>query len=190
MSVQIQKKLFTSDELYEINNQSEQQYELVDGELVEVAPVADAHGGIAVNIAAEIRAFNKEKRLGVVRVETGYKLTNSLTRGPDVSFYTKDKEQLAVLQRQEGYLNFAPDLAVEIVSRGDRTGEVLEKVDEYLTAGVALIWVVYPKKELVYVFRPDEPVLILHRKNGDTLLGYDVLPGFELKLETVFEIEA
>lgn len=87
-------------------------------------------------------------------------------------------------------MNFAPDLAVEIVSRGDRTDEVLEKVDGYLTAGVALIWVVYPKKELVYVFRPNEPVLILQRKNGDTLLGYDVLPGFKLGLDTVFEIEA
>jgi len=106
MSVQIQKRLYTSDELYEINNQSEQQYELAEGELIEVVPVTDAHGGIAINIAAEIRSFNKEKKLGAVRVETGYKLSNALTRGPDVSFYTKDKEQLAIPQRQEGLFEF------------------------------------------------------------------------------------
>ena len=43
-----------------------------------------------------------------------------------------------------------PDLAIEIVSPDDRFSALLEKVAEYLQAGVANVWVVDPYQRVVF----------------------------------------
>jgi Uma2 family endonuclease len=189
MSAQPEKKLYTSADLFRINSRGDQQYELVEGGLIKIAPVSNLHGLIAANITGELRNFNKQHKLGVVLIETGYNLSYTTTRGPDVSFYTKAKAALVQDKGYKGYLDFAPDLAVEVISAGDRPDEILEKIDDYLRAGVRLIWIVYPNRELVNVIRPNQPSLILHRKNADILDGYDVLPDLTLPLATIFETE-
>jgi len=188
MSVQVQKRLYNVAELLVINNQSETQYELMNGELVEMAPTTFKHGNLAAKICARIVVYIEKYGKGEVATETGYILKHSpdIVCGPDVSYFSGAKLALAEKADDEGYLDFAPDLAVEVISPGDRTGEVFQKMQKYLDAGVALIWLVYPKKEIVNVIRPDEPILMLSRKNGDKLEGYDVLPDFELPLENLF----
>jgi Uma2 family endonuclease len=52
-------------------------------------------------------------------------------------------------------LDGVPILAVEILSPTDKQEEIDEKVDEYLAAGVALVWVVNPRYRTVTVYRPD-----------------------------------
>jgi Uma2 family endonuclease len=47
----------------------------------------------------------------------------------------------------------APDLAVEVLSPGDRYGDVLEKVREYLDNGTRLVWVIDPGKRTAVVYR-------------------------------------
>ena len=43
-----------------------------------------------------------------------------------------------------GYIELAPDLAVEVVSPSDSTMEIQEKVADWLRAGTRLVWVIYP----------------------------------------------
>jgi Uma2 family endonuclease len=43
-----------------------------------------------------------------------------------------------------------PDLAIEIVSPDDRFSSVLEKVAEYLQAGIANVWIVDPYQRVVF----------------------------------------
>src|SRR3712207_7248339 len=45
------------------------------------------------------------------------------------------RERIPVGGITVGFAPFAPDLAVEVVSPGDRPGEVLAKVDDYLALG-------------------------------------------------------
>jgi hypothetical protein len=49
--------------------------------------------------------------------------------------------------------SLAPDLAVEVLSPRDRPRYVMDKVGEYLEAGVRLVWVIDPKKERAVVYR-------------------------------------
>ena len=44
----------------------------------------------------------------------------------------------------KGHCRVAPDLAVEVISPNELYSEVEEKIDEYLAAGVRLVWVVDP----------------------------------------------
>jgi Uma2 family endonuclease len=77
----------------------------------------------------------------------------------------------------------APDLVVEVLSPGDRPGETLAKVGEWLTAGAQLVWVVDPTRRQARVYRQDGSETLL--TEGDVLTGEDVVPGFECSLASI-----
>jgi Uma2 family endonuclease len=66
-------------------------------------------------------------------------------------------------------------LVVEILSPSDRFNRVLRKVNEYLIAGVRLVWVVDPEDKVVLIYRPGMQALEV--VEGQNLEGYDALPG-------------
>jgi hypothetical protein len=63
-----------------------------------------------------------------------------------------------------------------------------EKVEEFLQAGVRLIWVIYPEVRVIQVIRRDGSG---HRlRPGDELSGEDVVPGFRCPVASVFPARA
>jgi Uma2 family endonuclease len=78
----------------------------------------------------------------------------------------------------------APDLAVEVLSPDDRAGEVLAKVQDWLAAGSAAVWVIDPKTRTVSAYRGRSSVAVL--AGHDVLDGGDLLPGFSLPLAELF----
>jgi Uma2 family endonuclease len=77
-----------------------------------------------------------------------------------------------------------PELCIEVVSPNDLADEIETKVEEYLQAGVRLVWVVYPRHERVYVY--DSATQLRRLTRADTLDGGSVLPGFALPLADLF----
>jgi Uma2 family endonuclease len=73
---------------------------------------------------------------------------------------------------------------VEVVSPSDRLADVLEKVEEYLTYGTRLVWVIDPEARKAIVFRPGQPPETVGADG--TLSGEDVLPGFVLRLARIW----
>lgn len=101
-------------------------YELVRGELVELAPIGGRQGENAGQIAGHLWVFVSPRRLGRICVaETGFILARNpdIVRAPDVSLVRADHPPPT--HEREGYLEVAPDLVVELVSPSDRTREVL-----------------------------------------------------------------
>jgi len=88
-------------------------------------------------------------------------------------------------QAPDGSWPLAPDMAVEIISPTELAGAVELIVDEYLRAGVRLVWVVYVSTRNVWAYRPDGTAK-LYRVN-DTLSGEDVLPGLSVCVRDLFE---
>jgi Uma2 family endonuclease len=84
----------------------------------------------------------------------------------------------------KGHIEIFPDLVVEVVSPNDFASEVDNKVEEYLQAGVRLIWVVYPQSKHVLVYRSGSVVQRLGVE--DELSGEDVLPDFRLAISAIF----
>lgn len=104
-------------------------------------------------------------------------------RKPDVSFIQASR--LSASERPTGHCQIAPDLAVEVVSPNDLFEDVSRKVEEYLAAGVRLVWVIDPKAERVFIYRHDESATIL--TNKDSLDGEDVVPGFLCAIADLFK---
>ncbi|MEX0819029.1 MAG: Uma2 family endonuclease, partial [Pirellulaceae bacterium] len=85
-----------------------------------------------------------------------------------------------------GHIRIAPDLAIEVVSPNDLAVYIDGKIDEYLQAGVRLIWVVYPETKHVLIYRAGTTVQRLGVE--DELSGEDVLPGFRLAISKIFPV--
>lgn len=155
-------------------------HELVDGEIRRLSPAGGRHGQVAVELVTRLKAHVDRAKLGFVfDSSTGFRLIGGNVRAPDVSFVSF--EHLAEVS--DGYVPVPPDLAVEILSPDDRPRYVLEKVGEYLQAGVRLVWVVDPKGGKAAVHRSLTAVRELDVE--DALDGEDVVPGFRCVLREI-----
>jgi Uma2 family endonuclease len=159
--------------------------ELVDGQLLEreVGQKADA---IAATLLVSIAIFVRAHGLGLVNgSQGGYQIFPDdprKVRIPDVSFTRRDR--VPPSGPADGHGRVAPDLVVEVTSPNDLYAMVQAKLNDYLAAGVPLIWVVEPETRTVQVFRRDHTGLRLFP--GDTLDGEDVLPGFRCEVDALF----
>jgi Uma2 family endonuclease len=77
----------------------------------------------------------------------------------------------------------APDLAVEVLSKGYTKKEMQRKLREYFLAGVQLVWFVDPARRVVQVYTAPDQCLTL--TEDQTLEGGEVLPGLALPLKKV-----
>ncbi|HEY4001113.1 MAG TPA: Uma2 family endonuclease [Candidatus Xenobia bacterium] len=160
-------------------------YELDRGVLVPVSPGKPRHGSIGVRVGARILTFVEAYGLGeTYGLDTGFVLGRNpdTLRGPDVAFMSHAR--LAGHPDEDTWFEGGPELAVEVLSRGDRPGQVKRKVIQYLQAGSRLVWVFDPRRKRVHIYRQNGTVQVLG--GAATLDGEDVLPGFQLPLSDAF----
>jgi Uma2 family endonuclease len=158
--------------------------ELVRGRLIIHEPPGGVHGYVAANLAFRLKQHSDLTDAGAVFVgDVGFTLRRDpdTVRGPDVAVVRKDRLPQPI---PNSYLEFAPDLVAEVLSPNDRPGEVLAKVGDWLDAGARLVWVIDPERRLARIYRADGTEHIL--EETDQLLGEDVLPGFSVRLSSIF----
>lgn len=158
--------------------------ELVDGEVIDQAPVGHPHGTVQGDLITELNLYLRTHEIGRAMVEVGFVLARDpdVVRAPDVALILND--QIEALG-PSGFADFAPALAVEVVSPSDSFTAVSDKAYEYLRAGTRLVWVVDPKSRRVFVFSSSsEPVQVLCTES--VLTGGELLPGFEVPLSRLF----
>jgi Uma2 family endonuclease len=177
-------KLMTAEELAQMPDDG-WRYELVQGVLRKMAPAGDEHGAVAMRLGWRLAQYVEANGLGVVyAAETGFRLRSNpdTVRAADVSFVRQ--EQIAAVGIGPGFRIGAPDLAVEVVSPGDRPDEVKEKVQDWLDAGTRMVVIIEPRKEVVTVYRsPTESTVLTI---NDELTGGDVVPGWATPVRALF----
>jgi len=128
--------------------------------------------------------FVQQNGLGVIMPPDGMmRLAPGLVRLPDVSFISWDRLPGRTIPRKEIW-DLAPDLAVEVISRGNTRQEMARKLSDYFSAGVRLVWYVYSDTNEVQVYESPDKCATLGVEA--TLDGGQVLPGFRLPLSTLF----
>ncbi|PYP15933.1 MAG: hypothetical protein DMD52_08855 [Gemmatimonadetes bacterium] len=102
-----------------------------------------------------VGAFVERHDLGhVFAQDTGFKIERDpdTVRAPDVAFVAREG---LVHIPQEGYAELAPDWVAEILSPSDSPGEVLEKVGQWLSAGVRVVWLLDQVRRDARIYRAD-----------------------------------
>jgi Uma2 family endonuclease len=160
-------------------------FELVDGNLVEknVSSLSSWVGGEAYG---RLREYNRIHDLGTVwPADNGFQCfpdAPGKVRKPDAAFI--GRERYSIDELSDGFVSLAPDLVVEVISTNDLARDVEKKVEEYLGAGVRLIWVIDPETRTIRIHRGDGSAARL-RQDGE-LSGEDVVPGFRCLVRDLF----
>lgn len=173
--------LMTAEELMNIDDDSHR-HELIKGELLTMPLPKRLHGRIAANLTFLLMEHARANRLGEICAESGYKLESDpdTVLGPDVSFVAQDRIDAAI----DGYYQGPPDLAVEVLSPGDRRGKVEYKLSLWLESGTRSVWLVNPRRRTVEVIRSMDERRLLHETDD---LVDDTVPGFRVKVSEIFD---
>jgi Uma2 family endonuclease len=159
--------------------------ELVAGHMLVREPPGYRHGYVAARLLVAIANHAIDHRLGMaLAAETGFTLFRNpdTVRAPDVAFIRTARLPDSATR---GYPEFAPDLAVEVLSPSDRAGRVLSKVGDWIDAGSRLVWVVDPERRHARVYRADGTETSV---DPDGVLdGEDVLPGLRIRLADMID---
>lgn len=175
-------RLLSIEEFARLRESEEHRSELVRGVLVREPRPGAYHGRTQARLAERLNAYVERHDLGSVFTDVGVEIPGQprTVRGPDIAFYAADRVPDPL---PEGFLKTAPDLAIEIVSPSNTASEMLEKVKEYLEAGSSLVWVVDPGSRRTTVYRSPQDSRVV--KEGETLDGEEVVPGFRVVLNEV-----
>ena len=173
----------TARDLERLSNEG-YHYELVRGELRPMSPSGGPHGDATSRVSFYVNGIVYGDDLGLTfTAETGFFVERDpdTILAPDFAYVAHERLSDPLPQ---SYVPVVPDFAVETRSPNDTTREVAEKVEEWLTAGVRLVWVVEPKRSTITTHRRGRDARTF--TVGETLDGEDVLPGLAVPLDRIF----
>jgi Uma2 family endonuclease len=178
----ISEKLYTRKEFEAfLEAHPEGLYELIAGRIVEKVPTQE-HGHLAVKIGGRLQVFAEDHNLGRAFVEAPYQLADDdeNDRIPDVRYVSDPKAEIA----KEGAKIGMPEFVIEVHPR-DSIRDMRDKAQFYITNGVSLVWLVYPRKKFVEVYRKDGSIEIAQA--GDSLDASPIVPDFTLTVDYIFK---
>ena len=156
------------------------------GELIIMPPTGGETGNRNVEAAADFVIWNRQTKLGkVFDSSTCFKLPNGANRSPDVAWIKQERWDALTAEQKEKFPPIAPDFVLELMSPTDSLKETQAKMQEYMENQVKLGWLIDRKSRRVEIYRQGKPTEVL--LSPTELSGEDVLPGFVLNLQVVWE---
>jgi len=162
-------------------------YELINGEIVKRASPNSPHQRISLRLVVEFELYNRKKKIGEFFTAPFDVFFDEKTAGvqPDILFVSKKRD--FIIKENNGIVG-APDLIVEIVSKGsvDKDREIKKRV--YKRFAVKEYWIVDPiyKTIEVYKMEGDDYRLFAFAEDEGKITS-SVLPDFELDVKVIFE---
>jgi Uma2 family endonuclease len=102
-------------------------------------------------------------------------------RRPDLSFYSQEQ----IVETAKG-INQVPTFVIEIISPSDNQNKILEKNQEYFSAGVQVIWLIMPNLKQVHIYSSPKKVQIC--TDDDICSAKPVLPDFEISVNDLLRL--
>ncbi|PSO64710.1 MAG: Uma2 family endonuclease [Cyanobacteria bacterium QH_8_48_120] len=164
--------------------ESDDRYELVDGELKPKVSQKFKYSITQLRLLTAINDWCEQQQIGRVLPEWGVLLQrsgNDWVPVPDLTYVSY--QRLSPEWDEDAPCPVLPELVIEIISPGQSFGELTEKAEDYLSAGIDRIWVVDPQAQSVTVFRKDGRFETLR---NNQLINDSLLPELELRVADLF----
>lgn len=158
--------------------------ELVNGRVVPLQPAVIAQASAQANLGGDLHSWIESTGLGkglMGNVGVYIRRNPDTVRAADILFISN--ERLARRGPSE-YLDVAPELVVEVLNPEDRWSSVMEKVEDYFSAGIVRVWVVDPYSCRILAYR--SPTEVEHFGEGQVLADEVLLPGFRTPVTDLF----
>jgi Uma2 family endonuclease len=115
---------------------------------------------------------------------TIFKLPNGANRSPDVSWVRRERWEALTPEQRRKFPPLCPDFVIELRSDSDRLSVLQEKMQEYITNGAQLGWLLDPLHRQVWIYRPNAEPLCLN--NPERVSGEPELPDYVLPLNEIW----
>jgi Uma2 family endonuclease len=156
------------------------------GELIVMPPASGGSSARNLSVGAQLYFWAERNGTGMAFDSSGgFILPNGAIRSPDASWVSQAQMAFISDEQLDKFLPLCPDFLIEILSPTDSLRQTAEKMEEYITNGAKLGWLINPRNKNVHVYRPGLEVQIL--ENPTSLSGDPELAGFVLNLEAVWE---
>src|ERR1044071_5061680 len=158
------------------------------GELIVMTGTGPRTGRRNSNLTRQLDIWTENDGSGLCfDSSTIFALPNRARRSPDASWVSRERWDRLSESQKDSFSPICPDFVAELRSKSDRLPTLLNKMSEYMANGASLGWMIDPSKRRVYVYRPNEEVVILD--DPETISGDPLLPGFELNLSKIWSTE-
>ena len=139
-------------------------------------------------LIAQLYNWAEQEGSGVVFDSSGgFILSNGAIRSPDVSWVKKIRLAALTHEQKQRFLPLCPDFVIELRSPSDSIKALQDKMREYIENGASLGWLIDSEARRVFVYQPQKE--ITHLDKPEFLLADDVLAGFKLDMQKIWNIE-
>ncbi len=156
------------------------------GELVIMSPTGGKTGRRNAKLIARVITWAEQDGTGqVFDSSTLFTLPNTAKRSPDVAWVRNERWNALSSNEQDEFPPLCPDFVVELRSRTDSLKTQKEKMEEYMSNGAQLGWLLDPSERRVHVYRAggDREVL----EDPQEVSGEPLLKGFVLDLQLIWD---
>ncbi|BAT55909.1 hypothetical protein NOS3756_49030 [Nostoc sp. NIES-3756] len=155
------------------------------GDLLIMPPTGAETDERNFNLTGQLWTWTKQDGTGVgFGSSGGFTLPNGAVRSPDAAWIKKARWEAIPVEQRKKFAPICPEFVVELRSETDSLKILQEKMEEYISNGTELGWLLDRKQRKVFIYRPDQAVKELD--NPFTLSGDDLLPGFVLDLSQIW----
>ena len=164
--------------------ESDNRYELVDGELVPKMSPTTPHSRVQKRLLRLVDDWCEDSGQGEVNPEWTVVLNRSgvdWAPVPDLTYISQSR--VTADWDGEGPCPGIPEVVVEIISPGQTFGELTQKATDYLLAGVERVWVVDTNAREVTIFRLQTCLLLLKQMVRSAIKK---LPGLVVPVGRLF----
>jgi len=172
--------LVTPEQFEQLPQEEGREYELLDGEVIEMPSATGRHNGIVSRLSFLSGPVWFPQGLSIPDTEFAFGSASRLR--PDLAILLNEKRSLVDLDRLP--ITVAPDIAIEVISPSESAWRVDARIRVYLKGGVREVWILYPETRSVYVYRGKE---VLGLVPGDVLTT-PMLPDWSVPVDQIFAI--
>jgi Uma2 family endonuclease len=171
----------TAAELFQLGPDAP--YVLIEGELVEVmSPQGRLHGKVLLKLSSMLDTEIVEPGAGELLVgDVGFVLTRNpdTVLAPDLAFVRAER----LTDAGDAYLDFAPDLAIAVVSPRNTLAAIARTTELYLLYGSSEVWVVRPRQRDIIVHRAGASTTTVGENEP---LTSPLFPGKDIAVSRIF----
>jgi Uma2 family endonuclease len=155
------------------------------GKLIIMSPTGGETGNWNSQINGELYLWNRQTKTGkCFDSSTGFSLPNGGDRSPDAAWIPLYQWEALTPTQKQGFLPLCPEFVIELLSPSDSWQQGQQKMDEYMSNGCRLGWLIQPKNKRVAIYRQGKDVEII--ESPINLSGEDILPDFVLNIEAIW----
>ncbi len=176
----------TSDQFYQLcrANPDTKLERTASGELVVMAPTGGEGGSRNRRLTQRLGTWTDENGTGeAFDSSTMFQLPNGAFRSPDAAWIPLERWEALTPKERKTFSPICPDFVVELRSETDTLKSLQDKMQEYMSNGTRLGWLINPQAKQVEIYRQGKEKEVL--LSPSQLSGEDVLPGFVLDLSGI-----